>query len=142
MRKHAKALLLALVTAVSCSSYFVAEYNATVGHGATELQQQVNRFLEDLERGAGTPAADYDRTADFYVDARGEIAKLRTAASLQRGNDLTVQSLDLIQNNLDKLEQMHAGGITPREVAIARTLLDSQFRMLVQLENAKKRKES
>lgn len=133
MRKHAKGILLALATVVSCSSYFIAEYSAVVDHGATELQQKVGRFLGDLERGDADP--------EFYAEARGDLQKLRNVASLQRGNDLTVRSLDLIQSNLDKLEAMHAGGISPKEVGIARTLLDSQFRMLVQLENAKKRKE-
>ena len=133
MRKHAKGLLLALATIVSCSSYFVAEYSGVIDHGATELQQKVARFLGDLERGAANP--------EFYAEARGDIQKLRDVASLQRGNDPTVRSLDLIQSNLDKLEAMHAGGISAKEVDIARTLLDSQFRMLIQLENAKKRKE-
>ena len=133
MRKHAKGILVALATLVSCSSYFIAEYNAVVDHGATELQQKVGRFLDDLERGDADPK--------FYAEARGDIQMLRSAASLQRGNELTVQSLDLIQDNLDKLEQIHARGISPKEVVIVRTLLDSQFRMLVQLEIAKKRKE-
>jgi len=70
------------------------------------------------------------------------VARLRAEAGAQPGNGLTVQSLDLIQKNLEKLEAMHAGGITAEEIEIVRTLFDTQFRMLVQLENAKKRKES
>ena len=48
----------------------------------------------------------------------------------------------LIGDNVDRLEALHAKGISPGEIAVVRTLFDTQFRMLVQLENAKKRKES
>ena len=139
MRKHRKALLVAVLTAASCSSYFIAAYNPTVDRGATELQQRVDGFLQNLEDNAGTPAAEYDRNSQVYHELRSELQKLRGAASEQPGNGLTVQSLDLIQNNLDKFEAMHAGGISPKEIEIARALLDSQFRMLLQLENSKKR---
>lgn len=140
MRKRAKALLIAAITSVvSCSGYFIAAYNPQVDSGATQLQQKVDRFLTDLERTAGTPAGEYEQNQAAYGELRGDLEALRELAGSQRGNRLTVQSLDLIGNNLDKLEEMHAGGISAKEIEIARTLFDSQFRMLVQLENAKKR---
>jgi len=143
MRKRAKAILIAAVASlVSCSGYFIAQYNPAVDTGATELQQKVDRFLIDLEQTTGTPAGDYQQHAAFYVESRSDLQALRALASQQRGNDLTVQSLDLIGNNLDKLEAMHAQGISREEIGVVRTLFDTQFRMLVQLETAKKRKES
>jgi hypothetical protein len=143
MRKRAKALLLtAVASLVSCSGYFIATYNPAVDSGATELQQKVDGFLADLQQNSGKPEAEYERNTGFYEDARADIQALRTAASSQGGNGLTLQSLDLIENNLEKLEALHADGITPEEIDVVRTLFDSQFRMLVQLENAKKRKES
>ena len=140
MRKRTKALLIAAVASVvSCSGYFMAAYNPQVDSGAAQLQQKVDRFLTDLERTAGTPAGEYEQNQAAYGELRGDLEALRELAGSQRGNGLTVQSLDLIGNNLDKLEEMHAGGISAKEIEIARTLFDSQFRMLVQLENAKKR---
>ena len=143
MRNRAKAILLAAVTSlVSCSGYFIATYNPAVDEGATKLQQKVDGFLTDLQQNSGKPEAEYERNTGFYEDARADIQALRTAASSQRGNTLTLQSLDLIENNLEKLEALHADGITPQEIDVVRTLFDTQFRMLVQLENAKKRKEN
>lgn len=142
MRKRAKAVLLAAITSiVSCSGYFIATYNPAIDEGATKLQQKVDGFLAELRETAGTPAGDYEQHAAFYDETRASIQTLRSLASQERGNDLTLQSLDLIENNLDKLEALHADGITPREIDVTRTLFDTQFRMLVQLENAKKRKE-
>jgi outer membrane murein-binding lipoprotein Lpp len=140
MRKRTKALLIAAVASVvSCSGCFMAGYDPQVDSGATQLQQKVDRFLTDLERTAGTPAGEHKENQAAYRELRSDLAALRDLAGSQRGNGLTVQSLDRIGNNLDKLEEMHAGGISAKEIEIARALFDSQFRMLLQLENAKKR---
>ena len=142
MRKRVKAVLLAAVTSVvSCSGYFIATYDPAVDEGATKLQQDVDGFLVELHETAGTPAGDYESHEAFYGDTRASIQSLRDIASQQRGNELTLQSLDRIEKNLDRLEALHADGISPKEIDVARTLFDTQFRMLVQLENAKKRKE-
>ena len=143
MRKRYKAILVAIGTlALSCSSYFIAEYSAEVDSGATQLQQKVDGFLTELQNTAGTAEGGYEGHEVFYADVRNDIGELRTAAALQRGNEITLQSIDRIEDNLDKLERMHAQGISAKEIAVARQLLDTQFRMLVQLEHAKKRKES
>jgi spore coat protein CotH len=138
MRKRAKALLLgALASIVGCSGYFIAQYNPAIDSGATELQQKVDRFLTELEQTSG----EHEQYAATYEELRADIRTLREVASQQHGNELTLQSLDLIASNVDKLEAMHAEGISAEEIAIVRTLFDTQFRMLVQLETAKKRKE-
>jgi hypothetical protein len=143
MRKRLKAILLAAVTSIAgCSSYFIAQYDPAVEGGATQLQEKAGDFLGDLERTAGTPEGEYENNVAHYEELRGEIQALRGQASQQRGNDLTLQSLDRIGNNLDKLESMHRDGISAEELAIVRELFDTQFRMLVKLETAKKRKEN
>jgi len=143
MRKRMKAILVALGASIAgCSGYFIADYNPVVDQGAAALQQKVDGYLTELEQTAGTSEGAYEQHVTFYEEVRGDVARLRAEAGAQPGNGLTVQSLDLIQKNLEKLEAMHAGGITAEEIEIVRTLFDTQFRMLVQLENAKKRKES
>jgi len=143
MRKRVKAILAAAVVSVlSCAGLFVARYSEEVDRGAVELQQKVDGFLTELQNTAGTAEGDYEGHEQFYGEVHDDIDVLRTAAASQRGNSLTLQSLDLIADNVDALERMHAKGITPNEVAVARQLLDAQFRMLVQLENAKKREET
>jgi len=140
MRKRTKAILVSLgALALSCA--FIAGYDPLIDSGARDLQHKVEQFLTELEATAGTPAGEYDRHAAFYDDVRNDIAALRGQAERQKGNDLTLQSLQLVEANVAKLERMHAQGITPQEIAIVRTLFDTQFRMLAHLENAKKRKE-
>ena len=142
MKQHIKAIFLAALALIgSCSAYVIAEYNEALDHGASELQTKVDTFLNDLEQHAGAPEAEYERNSGFYEEVRGDISVLREAASEHRGNDITIKSLGLIADNVDKLERMHAEGISAEEIAIVRTLFDTQFRMLIQFENAKKRKE-
>ena len=143
MQKNRKAILFAALTFLgSCSALVVAEYDAAVDHGATELQQKVDSFLTDLEQNAGTPEAEYEQHAGFYEEVRNDLFVLRNAASIQRGNDVTIESLDLIEDNVGKLEQIHAEGISAEEIAVVRMIFDTQFQLLIQFENAKKRKES
>jgi hypothetical protein len=140
MRKQIKAALLAVVASiVGCAGYFMAEYNPAVDSGATALQQKVDHFLAELEQTSGAPEGEYERHAKVYGELRSDIAALRDLAESRRGNALTLQSLDLIEDNVRKLEAMHTDGISPDEIRIVRTLFDSQFRMLVQLENAKRK---
>jgi len=141
MRKRTKAILLSVATfALSCA--FIAGYDPRIDSGATELQQKVETFLTDLEQTAGTPVGEYQRHTGFYDEVRTDISVLRNVASAHKGNDITLQSLDLIEANIAKLEKLHAAGISAEEIRIVRTLFDTQFRMLVRFENAKKRKES
>ena len=138
MRKRTKAILLSIGTfALSCA--FIAGYDPLIDSGATALQQKVGQFLTDLEQTTGTPEGEYERHLGFYHEVRNDIGVLRTVASAHKGNDITLQSLDLIEANVAKLEKLHAEGISAEEIRIVRTLFDTQFRMLVQLENAKKR---
>jgi hypothetical protein len=140
MRKRLKVILLAAVTSIAgCSSYFIARFDPAIEGGATQLQEKVDVFLGDLERTTGTPEGQYENNVAHYEKLRGDIQALRLQASQQRGNTLTLQSLDLIGKNLDKLESMHRDGISAEEIAIVRELFDTQFRMLVKLETAKKR---
>ena len=136
MRKSRKAILVAALSAVvSCAGFVIARYDPVIDGGATELQEKVDAFLTDLQQNGG------EYSPDFYDEVRGDIDGLRNAAAVQSGNKLTIDSLDLIERNVATLEQMHAEGITSEEIDVVRTLFDTQFRMLIQLENAKKRKE-
>lgn len=143
MRKRTKAILLTIASfALSCSTWYIAQYDAKLDGGAVELQQKVDTFLTYLEQTAGTPEAAYEKHEAFYQDVRADLSMLRSLAAVQRGNEITVQSLDAIGDNLARLEKIHAEGISAEEISIVRGLFASQFRLLIQFENAKQRKES
>ena len=138
MRKRTRAILLSIVAfALSCA--FIAGYDSRIDNGASALQQKIGTFLTDLEQTTGTPEGEYSRHIGFYGEVRTDISVLRNVASAHKGNDITLQSLDLIEANVAKLEKLHAEGISREEIGIVRSLFDTQFRMLLQFENAKRK---
>jgi hypothetical protein len=139
VRKLTRGLILAIAALVTSCSAYMASYNQVVDSGATALQAKVDGFLAGLEQTAGTPAGAYEQQGAFYEEARHDLRTLRDVAAAQPGNDLTVESLDLIDANVVRLEAMHVQGISPQEIAVLRQLFDAQFRLLIQLETAKQR---
>lgn len=138
MKRILTIAFLALFTC-ACTGMFVAGYDAQVDHRGNALRNKFNRFFSDLQRTAGTPAAAYDKHTRFYTEARNELKALREAAAKLPRNEITVDSVGLIEQNLDQLETMHRTGITAPEVPVIHDLIDTQFRLLLHLEEAKLR---
>jgi hypothetical protein len=134
-------LLIAVVLALlaGCVSR-VAPYDETIAAGLAKLQSSHARFFDELAQAAGTPDAAWECHVAWYEQTRAEIAALRTrAASYHRKNDPTAGALEMLDRSLDDLEEAHAGGLSREEIPVLRTLFDSQLRMLIELEAAKKR---
>jgi hypothetical protein len=138
MKRILTIAFLALFTC-ACTGMFIAGYDAQVDRRGNALRNKVDRFFNDLERTAGTPAAAYHKHTRFYAAARKDLKALREAAGKLPGNEITVDSVGLIEQNLDQLEAMHRAGITAPEVPVIRDLIDTQFRLLLHLEEAKLR---
>lgn len=131
------ALVLAL--AAGCVSR-VAPHDAVIAAGLADLQSSNSRFFDELLRTAGTPDAAWECHIVWYEGTRAEIAALRTRAeSHGRKSDPTVEALELLQRSVAELEEAHAEGLSAGEIPVLRTLFDSQLRMLIELEAAKKR---
>jgi hypothetical protein len=132
-------LAAAAVFLLGCAASFLADFDPAVATGTVELQQKVGTFLTFLARHGRSPEGAYERHRGFYDGIRAELGTLRTAALVRNGNSLTVESLDLIAENVDDLEKLHREGLSERELSVIQILFDTQFRMLIDLENAKKR---
>ena len=130
---------LALLLAAGCALRPAAPYDAGLDGGLAELQVKVDTFLEGLQRQAGTPDGAWDRHASFYEGVRKDVEILRSRAAAHAGNDVTLGSLDRLAASIDDLERLHRDGLKGAEIPILRSLFDSQLRMLIQLESAKKR---
>lgn len=131
------AIVLALLA--GCLSR-VSPYDDTIAAGLTSLRSSNTRFFDELQQTAGTPGAKLESHAAWYEETRAEIVALRTrAAAYGMKNDPTVRSLELLGASLDELEKVHAKGISAGEIPVLRTLFDSQLRMLIELESAKRR---
>ena len=139
MKRHNKALLIVAMLILGCSVRFIAEYDPAIDSKTRQLQTKFDALFEDLDRTAGTPEGAYEHYASRYDALRADIAGLRYDANAQPRNSLTSTSLSLLDDNLHQLEAAHREGIGPAEVPVLRKLFDTQLRMIVELETAKKR---
>ena len=139
MKRHWQILLALAVVVTGCIAQRIADYDIDVDRGAVALHAQFNGLFDDLQRTAGTPDGAYECFTARYQELRGAVADLQQRAALQPNNQLTSTSLELLDDNLHQLESAHRDGLTAGEVPILRQAFDTQLRMLVQLEVAKKR---
>ncbi|HEU4889115.1 MAG TPA: hypothetical protein VFV49_14615 [Thermoanaerobaculia bacterium] len=139
MKRHDRILLACLIVVAGCAWQQIADYDPSVDQGAVQVQAKLDALFEDLQNSAGTPDGEYEHYASRYDDLRGNVAQLQSQAALQPHNELTSSSLTLLHDNLQQLELAHRHGLTAGQVPVLRKLFDTQLRMLVQLEVAKKR---
>jgi len=117
----------------------VAPHDEEIARGLAGLQSSCGQFLDELHRTAGTPEAAWECHTAWYENTREELGALRVrAASYGTKNDATVDSLDLLRESVERLEIIHAGGVTAGEVAVLHTMLDAQLDMLIRFEAAKR----
>lgn len=139
-RRTCAALTIALLI-FGCACFSIADFDPEVASGAEALHGKFARFLSTLGECAGTPEAEYARHTAFYAEAWQDLERLEAAAGRRAHNELTLDSIDAIRDNLAELEGLHRLGVSRGEVDVIAKLFDTQFRMLVELENAKARKE-
>ena len=134
------ALLTIVVFALAGGCIFrtIAPYDDRVARGLHDLESRVTSFFDDMQSQAGTPNGSWESFADCYDAIRGDLALVRVQAAARDHNELTLRSLDLLKASVDDLEAMHQTGVTSREIAIVRSLIETQMRMLHELERGKK----
>lgn len=128
-------IILACVGCISVK--LVSDYDENIDKGVTEIQKKTEAFLLSLK-----PYAP--ESTQFYDGVRVEISSLRLRADSLQRNSLTVQMLDKLANNIDRLEQDHKSkeGIKQAEIPLYRGGLNSQFTSILTFELAKKRGEN
>jgi len=138
-------LLVLLASASACKVKLISDYDEVIDHSATELQKRVEGFVHNMEGAAGTPNGTYNANKAFYDDVRTDISALRVRAMAVSNNSLTLQEIDGIEKNIEKLRQLHdmggANGLRPAVAEPALSALNVQFVALLKLELAKKRGE-
>jgi hypothetical protein len=138
------ALFLAIASLSACKVKLISDYDEVIDHSATELQKKIEGFVHQMESAAGTPNGTYDANKQFYDGVRTDISALRVRAEAAgSNNDLTVQEIGLIEQNVEKLRELHvAGAERGLRAAVAEPALSAinvQFVALIRLELAKKR---
>lgn len=128
--------LIALVG--SCPLLPSAPYDPVFDTQVVALRKDVGAFFDELGACAGKPEGAYSAFTVEYRTFSDHIARLRGLAVSHPRNDATVESLDLLRENFDKVEAMHRDGLLPEEVEILRPRVDTQLRLIVDLERAKR----
>ena len=132
--------VFSLSQASTCHSPKPVRCGRTIAAGLAELRSSHTRFFDELQQAAGTPDAAWECHIAWYEETHAEIAALRTrAASYGLKSDPTADALALLDQSVAELEQAHAEGLSRGEIPMLRTMFDSQLRMLIELEEAKKR---
>jgi hypothetical protein len=140
-------VMVAILTVVmsACSVRFISDYDETTDRSVTELQRKVETFLVKMENTAGTSEGEYVNNKAFYDDVKVALSAMRVRAAAMPKNELTVQSIDLIEENIENLRQLHERrgekGLSKALVEPIRTAINAQFTAILKLEFAKKRGE-
>lgn len=141
MTMRMRVLVLAALLTVTCSCAFwpaAAPYDPLFDAGLVNLQKDVRAFFDEVEQCAGTEQGTHSAFASDYRTFTSRIAGLRGQAVRHARNGSTLQSLDLLRENFDQVEAMHRDGLLPEEAAVLRSLVDTQLRLLIDLERAKR----
>ena len=138
MHPRTSAMFVMILFASSCALLPGAPYDPAFDTGAVNLRKDVNAFFDEVAACNGTDQGTHSAFAGDYRAFTSRIAGLRGQAVRHPRNESTLQSLDLLRENFDKVEQTHRDGLLPEEVTILRELVDTQLRLLIQLERAKR----
>ena len=115
-----------------------APYDPAFDAGMVHFQKDVTAFFEEVAACNGTDRGTHSAFSGEYRSFSNRMAGLRGQAARHARNDSTLRALDLLRESFDEVEAMHREGLIPEEVTVLRELVDTQLRLLVQLERAKR----
>lgn len=133
----------------ACHAQFISRYDEATDRAATQLHQQFESFLLEMEwlSQSDAPEAARQRTheanREFYRQAQVALQSMRLRARAIPMNQRTLEQVDLLRDSVARLEDLHREGgergLRPAVIAPLRELLESQFLSIIALELAKKR---
>ncbi len=131
-----------LFMANACSIRLISDYDEATDKAVTHLQKKVDTFLVAMQRKAGTTDAAYEKNIQFYDEVRVDISAIKVRAAARPMNEITIKQINLLGENVDKLESLNKLGFqSPEELIPLRTAFDISFSAILKLELAKKRGE-
>ena len=137
MRRAPIALTLALLFA-GCSLLPSAAYDPVFDAALVDFQTDSRAFFDQVAAGSGTGPGAYSAFSDDYHTFSERLAGLRAMAAQHQRNESTLQSIDLLQQNFTRIEAVHRDGLVREEVELLRAVIDTQVRLLIQLERDKR----
>jgi hypothetical protein len=141
MRSPAAAVwFFLLIGLLGCGSIqLIAPYDQKIDEGVTNLQKMTAQFLTHVERQGGSSAQDYNNQTKFYDDAKVMLSGILVRAEALTNNAKTVQQLEILGQQFQKLEQDHKTiGISQAAVPQLEKAFNRTFTAILTLEGAKK----
>ncbi|SEH88270.1 hypothetical protein SAMN05660691_01931 [Rheinheimera pacifica] len=133
--------VLALLLLLSgCTVKLISSYDEKTDNAVTALQKDVTLFFITVQSQAGLPECNYSNHIGFYQQAKVDLSAIAVRSKAIAANEITVEQVELLQDSLTALEQLHQlGCFTPSQVDNLRTSFDSSITAILKLELAKKR---
>lgn len=133
--------MLALLLLLSgCTVRLISSYDEKTDNAVTALQKDVTLFFITVQSQAGLPECVYSNHLGFYQQAKVDLSAIAVRSRAIAANEITVEQVELLQDSLTALEQLHQlGCFTPSQVDNLRTSFDSSITAILKLELAKKR---
>ncbi len=133
-------ILYTLLISWSCTVKLISSYDEKTDNAVTELHKKVETFFVTLESQEGLPECKYENHQDFYRDVKVSISAIEVRARAIPKNELTIEQIELLNDSLYKLEQLHKiDCLTAELIKPLRILFNTSFTAILKLELAKKR---
>lgn len=134
------ALLILAISVSGCGPIqLIAPYDQKIDDSVTSLQKKTAEFLTTIERQGGSGPEDYKNDTKFYDDAKVALSGLSVRAGALASNSLTVQELEILHQQFQKLETDHRKmGIPQAAVPQYEEAFNRTFTAILTLEVAKK----
>jgi hypothetical protein len=132
--------LIAAIGLAGCAPIqLIAPYDQKTDEGVTNLQKATAEFLTRIERQGGSTPEDFRNQTKFYDDVRVMLSVILVRAEALPKNTLTVQQIEILQQQFQKLEQDHKSmGISQAAVPQLERAFNRTFTAILTLELAKK----
>lgn len=120
----------------SCAVMLVGPYDEVTDKAITDLETKAEHFFAKQSK-----AVSYEDTKSFVQDAQGSINAIRLRAEVygKDKNSGELRELDLLSQNLNNLLDLAKTNPSQDAWEPARTLVETNFQALIQIELAKKR---
>ena len=132
--------LILLIGVLGCAPIqLIAPYDQKTDESVTNLQKMTAQFLTQIERQRGSSPEDYRNQTKFYDDAKVMLSGILVRAQALTKNIKTVQQIEILQQQFQKLEQDHKTiGISQAAVPQLERAFNRTFTAILTLEVAKK----
>ncbi|MEP1449186.1 MAG: hypothetical protein ABJK37_23985 [Paraglaciecola sp.] len=128
----------------ACNVKWVSEYDEQIDQGVTQLHRKIETFLTTLEQ-QQIPKCLSTEHVLFYRQSLVDVRALKIRAKAIPNNDITLQQLDLLEENLSLMNKLHETQDSSNScmqagmISFNRSNFESIFTAILKFELAKKR---